>query len=101
MPDTTFHQFKLRMPRELFEQLEAAASRSNRSVSAEITNRLERTFTADAKLDGDDRGMVLTSIDIDRMRALMHDMFSEELPRMTETIASLYAKREAAKQDQK
>ena len=44
MADHAFHQFKLRLPSELFQQLETAAAEANRSVSAEIVTRLEASF---------------------------------------------------------
>lgn len=50
MSDPAFHQFKLRLPVELFRELEAAATAANRSVSAEIVNRLDRSFA----VSGDD-----------------------------------------------
>ncbi len=44
MTDTAFHQFKLRMPLDLFRRLEGEADSSNRSVSSEIIQRLEESF---------------------------------------------------------
>lgn len=44
MSDPTFHQFKLRLPTELFKRLEEEAGSSSRSVSAEIIHRLEGSF---------------------------------------------------------
>ncbi len=45
MSEPTFHQFKLRLPSELFQQLEAEAAAANRSVSAEMIYRLESSLT--------------------------------------------------------
>jgi plasmid stability protein len=42
--DAGFTQFKLRLPNELKAMLELAATRSGRSVSAEMINRLHRSF---------------------------------------------------------
>ena len=44
MSDQAFHQFKLRLPADLFQRLEAEAAAANRSVSAEMIHRLERSF---------------------------------------------------------
>lgn len=41
MDEITYHQFKLRMPAELFKRIEGEAALANRSVSAEIIYRLE------------------------------------------------------------
>lgn len=38
-------QFKLRLPPELKEELDAAAERSKRSLNAEIVSRLQSSFT--------------------------------------------------------
>jgi len=42
---TAGHQFKLRLPPELKERIESAAEQSGRSVTAEIVQRLEESFT--------------------------------------------------------
>lgn len=44
MSEPVYHQFKLRMPVDLFRRLEAAAEHANRSVSAEILHRVDRSF---------------------------------------------------------
>ncbi|NYF21928.1 hypothetical protein HDC36_003404 [Xanthomonas sp. JAI131] len=44
MSEPLFHQFKLRLPVNLFQRLEAQAGITNRSVSAEIITRLEESF---------------------------------------------------------
>jgi predicted DNA-binding protein len=41
---TSKKQIGLRLPQEFIERLEAAAERADRSVNAEITRRLERSF---------------------------------------------------------
>ncbi|KFL28189.1 hypothetical protein JP74_02995 [Devosia sp. 17-2-E-8] len=43
-------QFKLRLPPELKASLEDAARRNNRSINAEIVNRLEASSMADDRL---------------------------------------------------
>ncbi|RVG92165.1 Arc family DNA-binding protein [Sinorhizobium meliloti] len=48
-PKQTDPQFKLRLPPDLKEALEAAAQRNNRSVSAEILARLTDTFRYENK----------------------------------------------------
>lgn len=48
MSEPTFHQFKLRLPTELFQRLEAEAAAANRSVSAEMIYRLEASFQPSA-----------------------------------------------------
>lgn len=42
-------QFKMRLPPALKEKLQAAAEIGGRTLSAEIINRLERTFADDAQ----------------------------------------------------
>lgn len=54
-PKQTDPQFKLRLPPDLKDALEAAAQRNNRSVSAEILARLADTFRYDSKEDIWDR----------------------------------------------
>ena len=69
MSDPTFHQFKLRLPVELFQRLEAEAARANRSVSAEMIYRLETSLRQDNDApigwgldDPQDRDAVLKSL---------------------------------------
>lgn len=50
---STFPDFKLRLPQELKDQIEAAARESNRSMNGEIVSRLEFTFAIDLKPEGD------------------------------------------------
>lgn len=49
MSDPAYHQFKLRLPVDLFQRLEAEAAAANRSVSAEMINRLESSLSAQAQ----------------------------------------------------
>lgn len=42
-------QMKIRLPRQLKAQIEAASSESNRTQNGEIVARLERTFIEDAE----------------------------------------------------
>lgn len=44
MADAEFHQFKLRIEKQLFDRLSKSADRANRSVSAEIVTRLEQSY---------------------------------------------------------
>lgn len=46
MSEPAFHQFKLRLPVDLFRQLEIKAAESSRSVSAEMIYRLESSLEA-------------------------------------------------------
>ena len=43
-PTQTDPQFKLRLTAHLKAEIEASASRNNRSINAEIINRLEQSF---------------------------------------------------------
>lgn len=54
MPIPAFHQFKIRLPTDLFKRLESEAESSGRSVSAEMIQRIESTFaqpTATSRLN--------------------------------------------------
>jgi hypothetical protein len=44
---TSKKQIGTRLPQDLLERLEAAAARADRSINAEITRRLERSFLAE------------------------------------------------------
>lgn len=44
MPKTTYHQFKLRLQKGLFDRLDDASKSAKRSVSAEMIGRLEDSF---------------------------------------------------------
>jgi len=44
---TTLPDFKVRLPQELKDKIEAAAKASNRSMNGEIVSRLEFSFAAD------------------------------------------------------
>lgn len=50
MPSETRVQYKFMIPTELKEQLEQAAALNNRSLSGEITARLEQTFSVGKRL---------------------------------------------------
>lgn len=73
-PKQSDPQFKLRLPPDIKEALEAAAQRNNRSVSAEILARLADTLRYESKEDIWDRKIAdLTRLqnelkaDIDRL----------------------------------
>lgn len=44
----SYFQVNFRIPTELKEQIEEAAKKNNRSITAELVSRLERTFQDDA-----------------------------------------------------
>lgn len=50
-PTQTDPQFKLRMPAAVKEEIEAAAADNNRSMNAEIVDRLERSGEMIAKIE--------------------------------------------------
>lgn len=50
-PTQTDPQFKLRMPAAVKEEIEAAAADNNRSMNAEIVDRLERSGEMLAKIE--------------------------------------------------
>lgn len=54
-PKQTDPQFKLRLPPDIKEMLDASAARNNRSVSAEILARLADSFQYDGKQNVWDR----------------------------------------------
>ena len=46
LPKNTDHQFKLRLPKALLEQLAASANANNRSINAEIVAKLEASASS-------------------------------------------------------
>jgi hypothetical protein len=72
--------FKVRLPIELREKLDAAAVSNNRSVTAEIIHRLERTFVDEGVLpDHMDVSQVMTDKHTQALfiaDAVLYDMLS-------------------------
>lgn len=83
MSEPVYHQFKLRMPVDLFRRLEAAAAASNRSVSAEILHRVDRSF---ALGDGPDKEVHLTNAQLRALVQSVVDQVTEQLAGEPESL---------------
>ena len=89
MSEPAFHQFKLRLPVDLFRRLETEAARSNRSVSAEMIYRLEGALHQDDDAaigwgldDPQDRAAVLKALlfqEIGLLRRRIEDLGGKEV----------------------
>ncbi|WP_426287524.1 Arc family DNA-binding protein [Luteibacter sp. E-22] len=82
-------QFKIRLPDALKERLEALAAKEQRSVSAEIVARLQRTLEEDEARAGTPRPEDVAALlgDDDEMRGALEEMGS--LARRMEVMTAL------------
>jgi hypothetical protein len=84
-------QFKLRLPSELKERLDAAASASNRSVTAEMVNRLSATFDIEEALEEVAPGCPVSQVP--GLLRHMHEEHGDAVDNMEDVTRSIYAKR--------
>ena len=83
-------QFKLRLPSELKERLDAAASANTRSVTAEMVNRLSATFDIEEALEEVAPGCPVSQVP--GLLRHMHDEHGDAVDNMEDVTRSVYAK---------